>query len=391
MSVRDNNLFDVAVVGCGPAGASAAHDLAKAGAQVLLIEKESLPRYKTCGGGVIHRAFQRMPERARAAVERECRVAELNFLEQGFRFAARREVPIIYMTMRPTLDHLLAVEAQNAGAQLETGCAVISIREREDSIELETSKGQFLAKFVIAADGANSVLAKRCGWADLPCLIPALECEVFVRESDFNRLSGAARFDFGIIPEGYAWVFPKKEHLSIGVLSMRRGRVNLPELLQKYLQVLEIPRPEKTERHGYVIPVRPRAGPLARGRVLLVGDAAGLVDPVTAEGITFAIRSGQLAAHALTSCQFDPSKTSQCYQTHARTELLSELKVARIIAWILYRQPRIASYLMKIRGSSFTERMTDVMMGATNYRSEFRKLGNYLRLLGMAGRRQRSN
>ena len=165
-------------------------------------------------------------------------------------------------------------------------------------------------------------------------LVPALECEC-CQESDFERLSRTARLDFELLPSGYAWVFPKKEHPSIGVLSARRRNARLQESLERYLALLGIHEPEKVERHGYVIPVKPRSGNLMRGRVLLAGDAAGLVDPVTGEGITYAIRSGQLAAQALLECEWDPLRTARRYQSLLEAEVLRELKSARVLAWIL--------------------------------------------------------
>lgn len=138
----ESEIYDVAVVGAGPAGSSAAHDLARRGARVVLIEKACLPRYKTCGGGLVNRAYQLLPGNVAPAVERECRVAELNFLKHGLYFETRRDAPIIHLTMRSSLDHQLAIEAQRAGAQLEQGCAVRFIFQRDDRVETETRLGR---------------------------------------------------------------------------------------------------------------------------------------------------------------------------------------------------------------------------------------------------------
>ena len=230
------------------------------------------------------------------------------------------------------------------------------------------------------------MVARQAGWDNLTNLIPALECEVFVKERDFERLNRTARFDFELIPNGYAWVFPKKEHLSIGVLSMKRGRVNLPQALERYLEVLALGAPEKIERHGYVIPVTPRRSPLARGRVLLAGDAAGLVDPVTAEGITCALRSGQLVAQALIETALDPSKAASKYQSLLEEEILPELNAGRILAWVLYKQPRFAAWLFSKQGAALSELMTDIVTCRTTYRAVLSQCGKYLKLLKPARR-----
>src|SRR5438046_476944 len=137
---------------------------------------------------------------------------------------------------------------------------------------------------LIAADGAMSDVARLAGWIDGRHLIPALEHEIQVDDATFERCARAPRFDVGIVPHGYAWVFPKAAHLSVGVLSMRRGAGHLHRDLEQYLKALDIV-PRAVERHRFVIPVRPRAEGFARHRVLLVGDAAGFADPVTAEGV----------------------------------------------------------------------------------------------------------
>src|SRR4029077_4203440 len=131
-------------------------------------------------------------------------------------------------------------------------------------------------------------------------------------DATLERFARVPRFDVGTVPYGYAWVFPKTAHLSVGVLTTHRGAINLHGQLEEYLRVIGL-APQSMERHGFVIPVRPRAGPLARARMLLVGDAAGLADPGTAEGISLAARSGRLAADAIIASQLDPRRACAGY------------------------------------------------------------------------------
>jgi flavin-dependent dehydrogenase len=321
-----------------------------------------------------------LPAGVARTVERECHAAELNFINHNLHFVTRREEPIVWMTMRAQLDCILAREAQGAGALLMEGSAVAGIKEHADCVDLQTTNGLWRAKFVVASDGANSVVARQAGWSAPQNLIPALECEVTVNEIDFARLSNTARFDFGVVPEGYAWVFPKKEHLSIGVLSMRRGRVNLLEALASYLRLLGIENPIKVDRHGYVIPIRPREGSLARGRIFLTGDAAGLVDPVTAEGITHAIGSGQIAAQSLIDCAFDPRHAASEYQSRLAANILPELRAGRLLAWALYKNPRFSAWLFRAQGRALSELVTDIVMGRRTYVSSLRNPSNYLKV-----------
>ena len=195
--------FEVIIVGSGAAGASAALPLALHGLRVAIVEKARLPRYKTCGGGILYRAVRALPVGISPAVERESRRVEMN-LSPRLRFESNRPFPIISMTMRDAFDQLLADAAVARGAILLQNREVIRIR----GSTVETTAGPISARFIIAADGANSFVAKAAGFADDRLLVPALEWEVKVASADVT-----ARFDFDAIDAGYAWVFPKRRHL----------------------------------------------------------------------------------------------------------------------------------------------------------------------------------
>jgi geranylgeranyl reductase family protein len=369
-------MFDVAIVGSGPAGGSAALALVQHGLKVALLERERLPRYKTCGGGLVARASTLLPAATTAAVERRCERAELHLLDADLQYHATRDAPIITMTMRDRLDLAIASDAAAAGADLRAPCAVTGVTPDQLHVRLDTAQGPVTAGFVIAADGAASGTARRAGWPDGRHLIPALEYEIQVDDRTFERFAGSARFDVGLVPCGYAWVFPKATHLSVGVLTARRGPINLHSQLEAYLRVIGL-APRAVERHGFVIPVRPRPGPLVRGRVLLVGDAAGLADPVTAEGISFAVRSGRVAAEAILAGGLDPERVAAAYAA-ALAPLLRELRVARALARVLYRHPRARRWLLARLGQEFVEAITDVCSGARTYR------GSAVRLAALA-------
>jgi geranylgeranyl reductase family protein len=359
-------MFDVAVVGSGPAGATAALVLAGRGLKVVVLEKAPLPRYKTCGGGLVGRAVELFPAEVQDVVERRCYTAELHVLEDDCHFTARRPTPIVSMAMRDRLDFLLTARAAAAGAELRSPCRVTDVRVESRHVRLDTDAGPVTAAFVVAADGATSDVARQAGWRDGRHLIPALEHELRVEDAALERWARAPRFDVGIVPYGYCWVFPKAAHLSVGVLSTRRGGVDLHGHLAQYLRLLDI-TPRSVERHGFVIPVRPRAGPFARDRVLLVGDAAGFADPVTAEGISLAARSGRLAAEAIIRGELDEARTRVGYQA-ALAPLLGELRLARVLARLLYDHPRARRWLFRRAGQRLVEAITDVFRGSRTYR-----------------------
>ncbi len=369
LALTEAQYFDVAVVGAGPAGCSAARALAEKGVKVVLIEKASLPRYKTCGGGILARAYHLLPTGVHSVVEREVRSVSLSFFGTGLNFVATRASPLIYMTMRAELDSFLARQAEKAGAKVVDSCPVRSVTLRDDVVEISGEAGRFQARFVIGADGVHSAVAKATGWSELPHLAPALEWEVFLTDGEFERFSSNARFDFNVVEAGYAWVLPKRDHLSIGILSMRRRCTDLQARLEDYLRGLGISEPRRVERNGHLIPVAPRREELARGRVLLVGDAAGLVDPVTAEGISNAIMSGQLAAAALLESQLVLPEVARRYGSLLRNSILGELRTARFLADFLYNHPRIRGWAFRHQGKRLTNFVADVVMGERDYTS----------------------
>jgi len=380
-------VHDVAVVGAGPAGASAARVLAEAGARVVLLEKHDLPRYKTCGGGVVGRALRGLPPAVRdavksAVVERDCRAADLDFGHDGLHFRARRDRPLISMVMRDRFDAALVAAAERAGAEIRPRCPVRAVAREADRTRLDTADGPVVARFVVAADGATSETARLCGWSPARLCAPALEAEVRVPDADFARLAGAARFDFGPVRAGYGWVFPKRAHLSIGVCSMRGG-VNLNAGLTSYLAALGLNRLEHIEKHGFFVTLGARADGIARGRVLLAGDAAGLADPVTGEGISAAIESGTFAARAIVDGGGEPERVRERYD-RSLAGLRREVRVGRILARLTYERPRVRRWVFGRHGQRVVEGMIDVLTGDRTYASIMSRAKTWGFLLGLA-------
>lgn len=370
---------DVAVIGAGPAGAVCGRELARAGVGVVLLDRREPPRYKTCGGGLVYRGRREVAVDLDGVVERECRSAEMHVADESVGFRVEREFPLVSMTMRADLDDRLVARATEAGARLLVPREVTGLETSSRDIVVRTGGDGIRARYAVGADGVLGTVARAAGWPEISRRIPAVESEIRVRPSVFERFRDAARFDFGFPDRGYAWVFPKREHLSVGCLSTARRARGLRRALDDYLDRLGLGVAEERRDHGSLIPLTPRRS-AARGRVLLVGDAAGLVDPVTCEGISYAITSGRLAARALARHFDRPRDARLAYERSLRDAVRADLRAARVLGALLYGQRNLADAVLRRIGPSLCEAVTDVMSGRRRYRDLFLLPRAWLRL-----------
>ena len=281
--------FDAVVVGAGPAGSTAAFHLARGGASVLLADRATFPRDKPCGGGLTARALRLLPFSIEPVVEEEVDVFELG-LGYRRRFVRRTERPMVVMTQRRRLDAFLLEHAREAGTEVREGAKV-------ELSPLAIDRERIDATVVIGADGVNGITAKHLGLATHEHEV-ALEANVPYGTVSRARYARRAVVEFGIVPGGYGWVFPKGDHVNVGVGGWLHQGPRLREHLARLCGQHGIPPDALTKTRGYRLPLRRPGSALSRDRTALVGDAAGLVDPVSGDGIYEALLSAQLAAAA---------------------------------------------------------------------------------------------
>ncbi|GGE41582.1 geranylgeranyl reductase family protein [Psychroflexus planctonicus] len=368
-------IYDVAVIGSGPSGASAAFQLAKKGLKVIIIEKENLPRYKTCGGGFVFRGRRNMPFDVSTAVEREFFDVDIRFDAKKFALNTIRKSPIISMIMRDEFDYLIVQKAEELGVEVLQGEKLISLDFQSEYTTLTTTNQQIQAKFIIAADGALSATAKLAGWQETRMMCPALEYEIKVPDEDFERLSKSARFDIDVVPYGYGWSFPKKNHLSVGVGNFTKSnkKINLKENYKEYLKMLSIETVLEEQAHGFIIPISPRKDGFVKHNVFLIGDAAGFADPLTAEGISNAIYSGKLAAEAIAESDLNLVEAEKLYNEKLNHKLIPELELGVKLAALFYENKTLRNLLLKKFGQRAAEYMTDIFMGDRTYPHDFKE------------------
>lgn len=375
-------IYDVIIIGSGVAGTSAAYFLARGGKNVLLLEKESLPRYKTCGGGVISRISGILPYEINPVVDKQMYTADIFDHLNNINFHVKRDEPIINMTMRESLDFFMLGKASEEDAIFKDKEAVTDIIQNDDHVEVTTEKEKYRARFLVAADGATGITVRKLGIQKNFKRIPALEHEIYVDNNQFEKYSKTVRFDFGFVLAGYAWVFPKKEHLSIGLFTMNGSGINLRKYLDEYINMLGIKDIIEEKKHGYYIPFYKKKE-FTYGRILLVGDAAGLTDPITGEGISYAIESGQCAADAIIKGRNKIEFVINSYEKKLK-KITTELKYAKLLSFFVYTSPTLRKFVFKRYGKKLSELMTDVITGRKRYSKLMKDPLNYLKLFRTA-------
>ena len=286
---------DVAVVGAGPAGALAAYALAERGASVVLLDRARFPRDKPCGGGLTQRALKLLPFSVDPVVEDS--VYRIDFrLRYGSSFHRRADQPLIVMTRRRRLDAFLVERAVGVGAELRDGVKVSSLEADDSGVVVHTDAGDVRAVLAVGADGANGVSAAALGRPVRRTNCIALEGNVPYGTRAGGRYRGRVALELGVVPGGYAWIFPKADHVNVGVAGWEREGPKLRRHLARLLDAHGIPTDAVVGLRGHRLPLRQAHAPLAGNRVLLVGDAAGLVDPLSGDGIYEAALSAHEAA-----------------------------------------------------------------------------------------------
>ncbi len=379
-------MYDLIVVGAGPAGASAARTASQLGLKTLLLEKEKVPRNKLCGGGITPKVLRlldfNLPD---TVMECMTKSARIHVDESCFNFETDRA--LVYMTSRSKFDTFLTEKAVEAGAELRDGTPVSRIEVADSHVEVKAPSGPFESRMVMGADGMGGPTASCARLYDRwkpEQVAYAIETEVPVGERGVQDFVGSeAYFDmyFGVSPAGYGWVFPKDDHLTVGVgcrlSKLRDAHALFNGFVKKIPQLAgsDIPRPQ-----AHLIPLGGAAEvPLAGERILLAGDSAGFAEPLLGEGIYFAILGAQIAAQTTAeACHRDrfDNEFLRSYERRCNEAFGADFDVAYQVARFSYLEQydmdRVAGFFFSEK--SVQECMVGLMDGSLRYRDARTKL-----------------
>ncbi len=334
------------VVGAGPAGASAARSAAENGARTLLLERAELPRYKTCGGGLIGPSLGALPDDLALKVRAD--ITSISSTHAGQRFRSRsHSEPVLKLVYRDEFDAALVDTARARGVVVRERTLVREVEQDADEVVLQTGDGPVRARVVVGADGSASRLAAHVGVeCDQVDLGLEVELDVAGREEDW---AGRVHLDWGPLPGSYGWVFPKGDALTVGVISAKGDGAATRAYLDDLVRWLDLADLPVLRSSGHLTRCRTESSPLARGRVLVAGDAAGLLEPWTREGISFALRSGVLAGRFAASAAVGSGPVERHTAEYAREvdrDLGAEMRAGRVLLRAFEKRPGVVHGLL---------------------------------------------
>jgi len=365
--------YDVIIVGAGPAGATLGYELARKGIEALILEKDRLPRYKPCAGGVTVKTAKLL-DLDIEPVTRQVVYGVRAVYKGKKEFTRWYDKPLIYMVMRDEFDYLLVRRAQEAGAVVADNQRVCQIEATADGVEVRTTDDTFSGEILAGADGANSVVARSLGLAKGIEFGIGMATEISVPGEGLVKWDSLMGLDLGNIRGGYGWIFPKKDHLSVGVGGPLRQAKKLKRCRQKMLTRLQFESYETTSLRSHFLPVLKKGMPIHQDRGLLVGDAAGLLDPLTGEGIYYAVRSAEIAASTIGECLQSGTIDLRGYQDTVAEEIIPELRASRALARLFTWFPGL--YFNAIQGSArLWNASCRLLRGEESYISLKKRLG----------------
>jgi len=367
MAMGKQKVYDVCIIGTGPAGGYLATLLARRQVSVLLIEQAPLPRPKVCGGGLSQKSFRQLRLSAAAI---DARIISGTYLAFKDKAVFYQELPGAgYTVNRSYFDHYLAHQAVNAGATLMAPATFRHFSLSGTTVTVSTSKGSVSARILVGADGVFSKVRKQLFPGKKPGLAHAIQARAYPEDHQaLERFADRTWLDFGAIDKGYGWIFPQKDHFNIGLYKVASTAKNrsLRQLLAKFAQsnpLLQACRLE--EIRGGALPVKPIGTEISYGHILLIGDAAGLCESVFGEGIYYALQSARMAAESIIDFLSGTGVLERSYNRKTKT-ITRELFFSRILADIIYFNSQL-TFNWLIKNEWVKQQFADLVRGINSH------------------------
>ena len=368
------NKFDVIVVGGGPAGSAAARTLSTAGIKVCLLDKENFPREKLCGGLLTMRSkkiydqvFQTSWDPVIEKVSRG-----VSFFSKDSMLRSLRDYKDLFSIQRRNFDHFLLRLAADAGTELRLGLAVKNVDCSSNILQLSDGT-ELSAKHIIGADGVNSRVARSLygqpfnnKWIGF-----GLEMEVPLKDG-FENIPDPEIY-FGVVKYGYGWVFPKKDTMTAGIGGLLSKNPDMRQEFETFLKA-RFGRVPNAGIKGCFIPTGDYRMPPGRKNILLCGDAANLAEPITGEGISFAMQSGHYAALSVIESNRTGKSVMELYLKRYR-EITNAFDYSRKLRYLVFPGPCERALTRSLsKTESLAKKHMDLMAGDLEYPEYFRHI-----------------
>ncbi|TCK04037.1 geranylgeranyl reductase family protein [Phorcysia thermohydrogeniphila] len=363
-------VYDVAVSGLGPAGTAFLKGIEGSGLKVIAFDRAEFPRKKLCAGGLTPKAYSLLSSLF-SQVERVVRVRVHKFVlcNGGKKVILPSEEVLTYLTDRKELDNFLFESSvKSSDFTVHTKEAVLGVEREGELWRIKTEKGTYRARVVVASDGANSRIARQLKVKRDFGFTFEVDVETPYREEIL--------IDFTDFDWGYYWIFPKGDFVTAGLGEFRKKVPDLKEKLERFNRKHGVVG-KTLSSGGFPIPCGKRKNDVLRDRVLFLGDAGGLVDPLTGEGIYSAVKSGVIAADAVRKAfETGDFKVLELYKRVVDEELGSEFFWARVVGNLFFKFKSLNFYVVEKEGS-VGQITAELLSGKISYRQgikEFFKL-----------------
>ncbi len=359
-------MYDVIVIGGGPAGSSAARKASSLSLKTLLVEKENFPRYKPCGGVVSDVALSYLDFQIPYTItEKEIRGIRVIYKGQKFEKYASQRIGIL--VDRRVFDDYLLKMAGRSGAEIITGEKAVDFTDEEDRVIITTERGEYKAQFLIIAEGAHGNLQYKV--KDRPKKNEyALSFVVEIKEDDEKingHLDNIIEVHTGVIKMGFGWMFPHRGYYSVGIAGLAKHMDNPKKKINEFLDLLGFPGRHPITSH--LIPTGGIKRKLTTSRVVVIGDAAGFVDSFYGEGISYAIRSGQIASATISKImERGSSVTLDDYSSRVKSEFEMNLKYSLMMSKFTNSFPLF--FALAVENEGLVDKFIDIALQKVTYK-----------------------